>query len=297
MNVLRKPDDANFPWKPILDDVENALREVGPDSEQFAVVWNGLRANQPHYWDFYLQSIRRTICVETPLIGRPGWAFAGPADRTFFRLGFHDTAALYGGYKIPAGVVGAERLDSILEKVGQKIEPPRNEGTHILYACQVPGDAGLKGFDPYEAAIYDLYQLRFATTRPLVCSVHPDCYVGWAKRGHADNQSFQRLQDYCRRAGVRLTTAEETSHQFFEDCFALVAKTSGITFEALLAGIRAVGLHPGNFCFPLVNYRLESIDDVPPPSARRRWFNKLAWIQWSREELRNGEALKHLLGL
>lgn len=296
IDVKRKSDDHQFPWGPILDDIEGALRELerlGWTSGKYGVVWNGLRANQPHYWDHYLDSGRTTICCETPLIGRNCWTFGSTAENNFFRLGKQDTAAVYGGYRIPAA--GKNRLEWMLDLCGQEIRPAQAGGHHIVYATQVPGDAGLKGFDPYEAAIYDLYQLRFLTARPLVCAVHPDCYSGWAQGGHAENPSFVRLVDYCKRAGVRLSTKEERTSDFFDGCWAVVAKTSGVTFEALLEGIRCVALHPGNFCYGLADYPLTGIESLPAVSGRWAWFGRLAWIQWNREELRDGTALRYLL--
>lgn len=297
--ILQKHDDDARPWGPVVADLKEALSARLQVGTWFAS-WNTIRAHSPEYWRLYtVQNVIR-ICIEVPVLGRLAWSWdvRDDLENTYWRLALDDCASLYDGqhFNLP-GASGPDRFYQIAERCNIALEPrvTRTNG-NILYICQVAGDTGMKGTNPFEAAIYDLYRIRrFSRHRPIIVSVHPDCYT-WAS-DNLQGQSFELLRKFCQVAGHHLTTQHERTQEFFPETYCAVMHSSGTSTETIAAGIRTITLHPGNFCYPVTPSDIAEIESFSPmlDEDRLRWFSRIAYCQWTRQEILDGTALNHLI--
>ena len=156
---------------------------------------------------------------------------------------------------------------------------PLHAGTYILIAGQKPDDAahGL-GAEELRALYQDWAQeLRGLSDLPVHFRPHP---MG----PEAHPEGLETIQG--------LTLAEELA-----GAHALVTWNSTTTTDALIAGTPAFALGPNAQAEELANTELRYIARpfFPSDPVRRAFFNRVAYAQWTLEELQNGMALEFTL--
>ena len=80
----------------------------------------------------------------------------------------------------------------------------------------------------------------------------------------------------------------------FSNAHCVVTYNSNTAVEALLEGIPVFAHDQGSMCWQVANKSLISVD-VPNRPDRNSWLNDLAYAQWTLQEMRNGEAWRHLI--
>ena len=70
-----------------------------------------------------------------------------------------------------------------------------------------------------------------------------------------------------------------------------VSINSASSIAAVLAGVPSIVLDKGSMAWPVTAHDL---DETPPRPDRTQWAYNLAYTQWSREEIKSGEAWAHL---
>ena len=148
--------------------------------------------------------------------------------------------------------------------LGLELKPWRAAGEHVLvcpnrsFGTKVM--AMPQGWD--QAAIK---ALRKYTKRPIRLRPHPN--------GNAENPPL--LAD-------------------LERCWAVVVWASSAGVKALLAGVPVIALAPHWICKAAASADVSTIESPAMP-AREPVFERLAWAQWTVEEIARGEPFRHLL--
>lgn len=273
------------------------LRELESQfGREHLYTWSGYN----HYQDWaiaaYARAIiekRKVICAETPLIGRD--LFDSNNILSYFRVGVDAVSTQqYRNYNLPA-TIGPDRLESILRNTGTQLKPWRGDGEHILYAMQVPADSSLTGLDIFAAAQYDLIQIRQITTRPIKISLHPDLHKAWGMDNfNQNNQHFKRFKTVAALVGAQLQIGG--SKKALENCWCTVCYTSGFGFDSIAEGVPVITLSERSFVAPICSHNLYDIEAPYMPSECQKieWLSRVAYCQWSIEEIKEGRARDHL---
>lgn len=149
--------------------------------------------------------------------------------------------------------------------MGIDTKPWRANGEHILVAPN--RHFGMKGLAmPYGWKDGVLAQLRRFTKRPIRVREHP---------GNEEPK-------------VPLAQDLERAH-------AVVIWASSVGVHALLAGIPVICLSPWWICKSAAGAHLAEIESPPMPD-RRLSFERLAWAQWSHDEIASGQPFRRLVG-
>ena len=82
------------------------------------------------------------------------------------------------------------------------------------------------------------------------------------------------------------------------NCWCAVSHTSNAGFNALFNGIPVIELGIG-VARVLASARLEDVENphVPTWDERQRWLRQLAYCQWTKNEIADGQALRHIFGV
>lgn len=158
-------------------------------------------------------------------------------------------------------------------KLGIGMKPWRKDGKHVLLCGQVPWDASVEMCKDYPGWIhYTAKQIRFHTDREIRFRPHPLGNVGPIP-------------------GCTYSTAP--IQEDFKDCWAVVTYNSNSAVEAVLEGIPAFTFDSGAMAKGVSSQWLQELGSPHMPS-REDWLSDLCYAQWSLEEMRSGEAWKHL---
>lgn len=149
-------------------------------------------------------------------------------------------------------------------RLGVELKPWRPDGRHILVLAQrgigPDGVAMPHGWPEHVAS-----RLRRVTDRPIKVRRHP---------------------------GVEKTPLEPD----LEDCFACVTWASGAAVKALAAGVPVFHEMKDWIAAPAARFGIDAIEQ-PFLGERLPMFQRLAWAQWSIDEIATGEPFRCLLRL
>lgn len=163
---------------------------------------------------------------------------------------------------------GGARFRSMAE-----MKPWKEGGEYVLLMGQVPGDASLKGRNlmPWysEAAM----QAQSAYEMPVKFRAHPQAL----KRGIRQRPNYTEPSD-------------GTLEQALDGAAVVVAWNSNASVDAVLAGVATVTMDKGSMAWGVTAHR---IGDIARPN-RNAWAHRLAWKQWTIDEIASGYALTGL---
>ena len=218
------------------------------------------------------------ICIETPLIGR-----RMTEDHPFWRIGINHF--LYNRARFNNANCDSDRWKKMKRHLRLDVKQWRKNGDHILLPLQLPGDASMRGEDISRWAARTILKLRKHTDRPIWIKAHP------IKRKY-DFELFNEIIDVS--GNVRFIGEEEMSIiQALKNCWACVTYTSGVAVDSIINGVPVIATNDGSFGHPISSTEIEEIES-PRMEDRTQWFNNIAYTQWSKKEIRNGDPWKHL---
>jgi hypothetical protein len=145
-----------------------------------------------------------------------------------------------------------------------QLQPVRSGGDYALLIGQVPGDAALVGL-PGNTMEPLIKELRACIPRTFGMPVR---YRPHPQVGHSDTTLEQDLE----RAAVCVTWNSN----------------SGVI--SALHGVPTVTLDPGAMAWPVAAHELQ----LQPLADRTEWCHRIAYAQWSPDEIVDGSAWKHL---
>lgn len=178
----------------------------------------------------------------------------------------------------------------MFNKTNTVLKPWRTDGDHIIYAMQIPEDTSLLGLEVYAAAQYDLTMLRRLTNRPIYVTIHP----GQSRRPKTMKNN-QRFVDSFYRI-VELTDckiADKSTHELFDAAWCTVCYTSGSAYESVINGIPAITLSERSFVRPITSTSWYDVKNPTMPD-RMPWLSRLAYCQWSIDEVLSGKFKSHV---
>lgn len=150
------------------------------------------------------------------------------------------------------------------EALGLPLQPWRADGRHILVLAQRGiGEPGIAA--PRDWARKTVNALARLTRRPVVVREHPG----------------------------RLSAPRPLAEQL-EGCWCALTWSSGAGLKALLAGVPVIHALPGWIGAAASGSDLAAIE-APAMPDRMPMLRRLAWAQWTVEELASGEAVDCLL--
>ncbi len=143
------------------------------------------------------------------------------------------------------------------------------EGAYVLLIGQVPGDASLGGMDLTTWYRNSAEQAKAAYGLPVVFRPHPQAVkmqIAKAVRGTKTNAGT--LADAMAGAAVVLTFNSNTA------------------VESVLAGVPTVAADMGSMAYAMCGHKIG--ERVTPD--REQWAARLAWCQWTMDEIKSGDA-------
>lgn len=147
----------------------------------------------------------------------------------------------------------------------------RRTDAHVVLIGQVPNDAALAGADLTawyrEAAV----ALAAAHRLPVTFRPHP----------HPDGAGV---------CVVGTALAPGTLDDAFRSAYLVVTYNSNVGVLAAMAGIPTVAIDRGSMAWDVAGHDFAAV--VRPD--RSEWAHRLAWCQWTLQEMASGEAWDHL---
>lgn len=170
------------------------------------------------------------------------------------------------------------------EALGVYLLPERRdeETNKILLCGQVPWDASVQytnhlGWLKETASI-----LKKATDRLVIFQRHPlvskkDCCVPGVWNVNNVNLDF-----------------------WIVNCHATVSFNSNVTLDSVIRGVPGIVFDKGSMSWGVAGHGLPAINDLenlrwPGEDERRAWANRIAYCQWTLDEMASGQAVRHIL--
>lgn len=225
------------------------------------------------------------ICIETPLLNRSMCEL-----HTQYRIGVNGFLNNSGIFTDSREDYPSDRFEKLnISWPGWKKSP---DG-HILLMLQLPGDASLRGQNIYEWAFHTVQEIRNYTDKKIIIRTHP---LAPLRPGDEFYDFFFKLHQE-NIIDVSLSYASNTClSQDFNDAYCSISYTSGSAIDSILHGIPTIAVDPGNFTYEISSHYINEILNVKEETSEQvhRWLNRLAYHQWSIEEMYNGEAWEYL---
>jgi hypothetical protein len=153
------------------------------------------------------------------------------------------------------------------------LRPWRDGGHYALLLGQVPGDAAVRGLQ-LEAWVRDIARALVARGYLVVFRPHPQA----RQTIHAPALLVQARRD-------------RSLDEELAEAAVAVTWNSNAGVDAVLAGVPTVALDEGSMAWPVTSHAIQA-DPVRPD--RRRWLERLAYCQWTPDEIAHGDAWAHL---
>lgn len=155
-----------------------------------------------------------------------------------------------------------------------EMRPWKEGGDFILLTQQVPGDASLQGrhLKPWYREIAEEAERAYGL--PVRFRPHPRAIA-------------RRLWQEGDRELAGLTLVDDVTAPIQDDlarAAMVVTWNSNSAVDAVLAGAPALTFDPGAMAYPVTGH---AVGEIARPD-RTEWANRLAWCQWSPDELAAG---------
>lgn len=226
------------------------------------------------------------ICIETPLLNRHVYE-----NNTYHRIGINGFLNNQGIFLNPGNYHNPTRLEKIgVNWQGWKFD----KNGHIVVLLQLPGDASLRGTNIYHWATNIIESIRNYTDKKIVIRPHP---LAPLRTGEEFYDFFFTLHKKNINNIEFVNSKEVTLEENLKGAYCSVSYSSGSAVDSLLFGIPMLTADPGNFCFDISSHYPEDINNIkiPTDSEVSNLLVSLAYSQWSLDEMKEGEAWKHIL--
>lgn len=176
------------------------------------------------------------------------------------------------------------RWESISRNLNLKLKPVRKEGHHILICCQRNGGWSMGDTDVVDWLKKTIKRIRAVSSRPIVVRGHP-----------GDRKAKQYLKQRFKFPAVRLSTNDHIL-QDFVNCWAVITYNSSPGVAAAIEGIPVFVTDPNpqvSQAFEVANTNIKRLEN-PKIFDRQAWIEKISMCHWNFDELRSGDAWKHM---
>ena len=247
--------------------------------------WKPERSNIHHaIRSNIVEKAKTFICIETPLLGRN--FFKG---NEYYRVGingFLNRAATFGSER----VYSPDRFNALNLKFNGWNSTKEGK---VIVAMQLAGDASLRNNDINEWVWDTVNSLRQHTNRPIEIRTHP----GVSEKGWGNHDELFRRIMFAGIANVQFVNGKEVSWQNqLNGAYCVVAYTSGLAIDAVVAGVPVIACDEGCFAWNVGERKLQNIEklNLADTDTVRQWLHNLAYCQWTPEEMESGKTWNHL---
>lgn len=154
-----------------------------------------------------------------------------------------------------------------------RLLPWEPQGRYVLLIGQVPGDMSLRGKDLSDWYDDQAEQAHALTGLPVLFRPHPMSL----DRGYR-RQTVKLAAELLGDLPVALAGAA-----------LVVTYNSNTAVDAVLAGKRTVVADAGGMAWDVCAHTVRDALNAPAP-RREAWLHRLAWCQWTLDEISSGEA-------
>ena len=301
MNIMFLNTCVNLYQRNILVDLQKNLLKKGKKWElydkddykecQNAIVFGSTKKHTSKLWKIQNKSqrlkneIERThntlttdkklIVFETPILGRKI-----TDEHTHYRVGLDHFLPNLADFNWDTNDT---RWKILKKELNLKVKPWREttNNKYILLLCQNLSDASLMGLDMLQWTMVTVRHLLKRTKRPIVIRNHP--------LAKSKVEEMFSLQYPMRQVGFSHKTLEED----LAGAHCSISYTSGASIDSIMAGVPVITTTPYNFVYEISSNKLEEVE-TPKLGDRQSLLNKLAYTQWSVEDIIDGKPFKHL---
>lgn len=182
-------------------------------------------------------------------------------------------------------VVDPGRWQSIQRDLGISLKDYRQHGGHILICLQRDGGWSMGSESVIAWTHRIVTEIRHYTDRPIVLRAHPG-----DKKSHV---YIQPLREYLSRWNASVSTNTSLIQDLYQ-CWALVNHNSSPAVAAAMEGYPVFVTDPEHSqCAEIANRDLSTIESPQLPD-REQWIQRLAMSHWKFDELRSGQAWRHM---
>lgn len=173
------------------------------------------------------------------------------------------------------------RWETIKKDLNIDLKPWRKTGNHILICLQRNGGWSMKGLTVTDFFRDTVKQIRQHTDRPIVVRTHP-----------GDRKSTIYSQQLI---GKNVTLSQNKSLvNDLQNSWASVVYNSSPSVASVIEGVPCFVIDPNySQSADVANLDLSNIENPNMPE-RLEWVQKLAQCHWNFNDLRTGEAWKHM---
>jgi len=227
------------------------------------------------------------IVIDTPIITR-----SYPSGKLFRRVGINgilrDTGDFYNDNMPP------ERWKKISRQCSVQLKPWNIDGDSILFALQRPFDASLKGVEHIRPHKYKRWILETCkeiyhySAKPIVIRPHPESRVNIIEKKWIDELYFELKNIPRLHWDKEVYLTDSLSH-----AYACVTYNSGSSVDAAILGVPVFCGDSGSFAWDVSSKAIENIVEPSYPD-RTQWLNNLSYVEWSLDEMQEGQPWMHL---
>ena len=217
----------------------------------------------------------KLVVFETPILGRHI-----TDEHTHYRVGLDHFLPNLADFNWDTNDT---RWKILKKELNLKVKPWREttNNKYILLLCQNLSDASLMGLDMLQWTMVTVRHLLKRTKRPIVIRNHP--------LAKSKVEEMFSLQYPMRQVGFSHKTLEED----LAGAHCSISYTSGASIDSIMAGVPVITSTPYNFVYEISSNKLEEVE-TPKLGDRQSLLNKLAYTQWSVEDIIDGKPFKHL---
>lgn len=182
-----------------------------------------------------------------------------------------------------------QRWQQIQQDMDVRLNPWRQDGTHILICLQRDGGWSMAGFSVVDWALITAKQIRKYSHRPIRIRSHP----GDKKAGR-----------YCRdilnlfaRHGIKDVALSESTISLsrdFKHCWAVVCHNSSPGVAAAVEGIPVFVTDPDRSQAREVANTDLSLIETPSILDREAWIQRISQFHWSYADISAGNCWRHM---
>lgn len=258
---------------PVFDAFKQGIQKLGhtvcyhDDSADVAVIWSQLwagrmKSNQ-QVWDLYQSTQRPVVVLEVGALKR----------------GVTWRIMLNGIKQLTSQGHNQQRFDNF----GLKLLPWRQQGSHVLIACQRPDSQQWAGKPKLESWLeHTVSLIQQQTDRPIAIRPHPRYPI----------KSLPKNCNLLQPRSISGTYDDFDIKQSLRNAWCVINSNSNPAVDAVLQGI-PIFVDSSSIAAPVGNLDWNQIENPNMPD-REQWAHDLAHSEFLLAEIESGEAIQWL---